>query len=137
MVKRLLRWADLGACLIFIGLAIRFGRHTPVWYAGLLLSAASLPLWVVARRQLGSAFSARPEARYLVTQGLYSRIRHPIYVFGCLAYFGGLLALQVWPILVVWLVLTPIEIVRARQEDRVLADAFGPEYVAYRSKTWF
>jgi len=77
-----------------------------------------------------------PEARHLVTRGLYSRLRHPIYVFGCLAYFGGLVALQVWPILVAWLALTPIEVVRARREDRVLADAFGPAYAAYRRKTW-
>ena len=53
------------------------------------------------------------QVRHLVTQGLYSRIRHPIYVFGSLAYFGSLLAL------------------------RVLAGAFGAEYAAYRSKTWF
>jgi protein-S-isoprenylcysteine O-methyltransferase Ste14 len=72
-----------------------------------------------------------------VTRGLYSKIRHPIYVFGCCAYFGGLLALQVWPILVAWLALTPIEIVRARREDRILAEAFGSQYRVYRSKTWF
>ncbi|MGC1952289.1 MAG: methyltransferase, partial [Gammaproteobacteria bacterium] len=103
----------------------------------LLLSAVSVLLWVVARRQLGDAFSAMPEARHLVTHGLYARIRHPIYVFGCLAYFGSLLALQVWPILIAWLALTPIEVVRARREDRVLAEAFGSAYVAYRGKTWF
>jgi protein-S-isoprenylcysteine O-methyltransferase Ste14 len=134
---RILRWTDVGACLLLTALALRFGAHTPVWYAGLFLAALSLPLWIVARRQLGTAFSARPEARRLVTRGLYSRIRHPIYVFGCLAYFGSLAALQVWPILVAWLALTPIEVVRARREDRVLADAFGSEYAAYRSRTWF
>jgi len=136
MLKMILRWTDLVACLVLIALAVRFGPRTAIWYTGLPLSAVSLPLWVVARRQLGNAFSAMPEARRLVTHGLYSRIRHPIYVFGCLAYFGSLLALQVWPILVAWLALTPIEVVRARREDRVLADAFGPAYVAYRSKTW-
>jgi len=78
-----------------------------------------------------------PEARRLVTRGLYSKFRHPIYVFGCLAYFGSLLALQVWSILVAWVALTPIEFLRARREDRVLADAFGPEYTAYRRRTWF
>ena len=72
-----------------------------------------------------------------MTRGLYSKIRHPIYVFGCLAYFGSLMALQVWPILGEWLALTPIEVVRARREDRVLADALGSEYAAYQSKTWF
>ena len=137
MVREILRWTDVVACLVLIVLALQFGARTAVWYTGLLLASASLPLWVVARRQLGTAFSAKAEARHLVTQGLYSRIRHPIYVFGCLAYFGSLLALQVWPILVAWLMLSPIEVVRAKREDRVLADAFGSEYAAYRSKTWF
>jgi protein-S-isoprenylcysteine O-methyltransferase Ste14 len=136
LVKKALRWTDLVACLVLIALAFRFGPRTPVWYTGLLLSAISLPLWVVARRQLGDAVSAMPEARQLVTHGLYSKIRHPIYIFGCLAFFGSLLALQVWPILVAWLALTPLEVVRARREDRVLADAFGSAYAAYRSKTW-
>jgi protein-S-isoprenylcysteine O-methyltransferase Ste14 len=135
-VKRILRWTDLVACLVLLALAVRFGPHTRLWCVGLLLSAATLPLWVLARCQLGSAFSAMPEARSLVTHGLYSRLRHPIYVFGCLAYFGSLLALQVWPVLVAWLALTPIEVVRAKREDRVLAAAFGPAYAAYRRNTW-
>ena len=137
MVKRILRWTDLVACLVLLVLAVRFGPHNRFWYLGLLLSTLALPTWVVARRQLGDAFSAMPEARHLVTHGLYSRLRHPIYVFGCLAYFGSLLALQVWPLLLTWLALTPIEVVRARRESRVLAAAFGPEYAAYRSRTWF
>ena len=136
MAKRILRWTDLVACLVLLVLAVRFGPHTRIWQAGLLLSTATLPLWVMARCQLGEAFSAMPEARHLVTHGLYSRLRHPIYVFGCLAYFGSLLALQVWPLLLAWLALTPIEVVRAARESRVLAAAFGPEYAAYRSRTW-
>lgn len=137
MVRKVLRWMDVVACMILVALAVRLGLRTPVWYTGLLLTAVSFPLWMVARRQLGTAFSARAEARHLVTRGLYARIRHPIYVFGSLAYFGALLALQTWPILVAWLALTPIEVVRARREDRVLAQAFGSEYATYRSKTWF
>ncbi len=136
MVKRILRWTDVVACVMLVALAVRFGPRTSVWYAGLLVTAVSFPLWVIARQQLGIAFSARPVARHLVTRGLYAKIRHPIYVFGTLAYFGSLLALQVWPILVAWLALTPIEVVRARREDRVLADAFGAEYADYRSRTW-
>ena len=137
IAKKMLQWTDVVACLTLGGLAIRFGSRTGVWYCGLSLTAVSLPLWLVARYQLGTAFSARPVARHLVKRGLYARIRHPIYVFGSLAYFGTLLALQIWPILAAWLALTPIEVVRARREERVLAEAFGSEYQAYRRQTWF
>jgi protein-S-isoprenylcysteine O-methyltransferase Ste14 len=135
-IRRALRWGDVGACLVLVVAATRFGARTPAFYVGLVLTALSLPLWVTARLQLGRSFSLRPEARELVTHGLYSRIRHPIYVFGCLAYFGALLALQLWPILAVWLALLPIELVRVRREERVLAEAFGPAYEDYRAKTW-
>ena len=137
MARTILRWTDLVACAILFALAAWRGPHTRAWYAGLALALATMPLWVVARRQLGDAFSVRPDARRLVTSGLYARIRHPIYVFGCLAYFGSLLALQSWPILAAWLALTPIEVLRARREEQLLTEAFGAEYVSYRRRTWF
>ncbi len=75
MVKRILRWTDVVACVLLVATAVRFGPRTTVWYAGLLVTAVSLPLWVIARGQLGTAFSGRPVARHLVTRGLYAKIR--------------------------------------------------------------
>jgi protein-S-isoprenylcysteine O-methyltransferase Ste14 len=128
---------DVVSCIIVAALAVWFGARTAAWYGGLLLATIFFPLWLAARRQLGTAFSVKPEARHLVTSGLYSKIRHPIYVFGGLAYFGALLALQIWPLLAAWIALNPIQIVRARRESRVLAEAFGAEYQAYLANTWF
>jgi protein-S-isoprenylcysteine O-methyltransferase Ste14 len=136
-MRKLLRWMDVVAWGVVVGLALRFGAHTGIWCAGLILAAVCLPLWLMARLQLGEAFTLKPEARTLVTRGLYSRIRHPIYVFGCGAYFGALLALQIWPILAAWLALTPIELLRARREERVLVAAFGKAYEDHRKRTWF
>ena len=48
-----------------------------------------------------------------------------------------LLSLQGWQALVIWAVLVPVQVVRARREQRVLAEAFGAEYAAYRASTWF
>lgn len=136
-MKQILLWVDVVSCIIVAACAVRFGARTAAWYGGLLLAAICFPLWLAARRQLGTAFSVTPEARHLVTSGLYSKIRHPIYVFGGLAYFGALLALQSWPLLAAWVSLNPIQVLRARREGRVLAEAFGAEYQAYVAKTWF
>ena len=84
-----------------------------------------------------ASFSVRPDARQLVTRGLYSKLRHPVYVFGSLAWLGALLTLLGWQALIIWLVVVVIEIGRARREERVLAEKFGAEYEAYRSRTWF
>ncbi|HEV3306240.1 MAG TPA: isoprenylcysteine carboxylmethyltransferase family protein [Candidatus Sulfotelmatobacter sp.] len=91
----------------------------------------------LARYQLGRSFAIRSEAHKLVTHGVYSKIRNPIYVFGTTAIAGFVLVLH-QPI--GWLVLLAIivlQIVRARREARVLEAAFGDAYREYRSKTWF
>ena len=137
MLKRVFRWADVATCVVILGLAIAFRPHTRSWFIGIGLATANLPLWIAARLQLGSAFSIKARAQRLVTSGLYAKISHPIYLFGCLAVFGALLALQIWVILVIWLALTPFELVRIRRENQVLRATFGDDYERYRSTTWF
>ncbi len=132
MVKRALRWLDVVVYLVILGLVVGFAPRVATWYVGLCLSVASAPWWFVAKWQLGEAFSVRPEARHLVARGLYGKLRHPIYVFG-----STLLAMYGWSVLVVWVVVALIQVRRAGREDRVLAAAFGPDYAAYRDRTWF
>jgi protein-S-isoprenylcysteine O-methyltransferase Ste14 len=91
----------------------------------------------VARYQLGKSFNIRAEAHQLVTRGVYSKIRNPIYVFGAVVFAGFVLVLH-RPIL--WLFLLAIivmQVVRARREARVLEAAFGDAYREYRRHTWF
>jgi protein-S-isoprenylcysteine O-methyltransferase Ste14 len=79
----------------------------------------------VPRYQLGKSFSIRPQARELVTHGLYSKIRNPIYVFGSMIILGLILVLQK-PVLWVGLAaLVAIQTIRARHEARVPEEAFG------------
>jgi protein-S-isoprenylcysteine O-methyltransferase Ste14 len=136
-LNRLLSWTDVAAFLALACLALYFSPRRVPWFVGLAVAFVSFPLWILSRLQLGSSFSIRPEARQLVTNGLYSKIRNPIYVFGTAASFGVMLALQIWPILVLWLALTPIQVARIRREERVLRAAFGEQYEHYRSRTWF
>ncbi len=123
--------------LAFFGLGIALGQHNMLGYVALVLSLACAVLWFVARWQLGTAFSVGAEARRLVTRGLYSKIRHPIYVFGTMAFLFVVLALQGWAALVIWAIVLLIQVIRLRREEQLLAQTFGPEYAAYRSRTWF
>jgi protein-S-isoprenylcysteine O-methyltransferase Ste14 len=104
---------------------------------GAVIAGISFPLFVLARWQLGSSFSVRAKASRLVTTGLYSRIRNPIYLFGGLFIVGLSLFLSPWGALAVALVIVPLQVVRARREERVLVEAFGEEYERYKGKTWF
>jgi protein-S-isoprenylcysteine O-methyltransferase Ste14 len=90
-----------------------------------------------ARFQLGRSFAIKAEAHQLVTRGIYSKIRNPIYVFGVIEIAGVALALH-QPVLWFFLPLVAVmQIVRARREAHVLEAAFGEAYRAYRRKTWF
>ncbi len=135
-----LNWVDLVSYLIylaFFGFTLMAGLHNTLSYTALCLSLACAVLWFVARWQLGKAFAVGAQARGLVTQGLYSKIRHPIYVFGTLAFLFVVLALMGWPALIVWAVVLAIQVIRLRREEQVLAETFGAEYTAYRNRTWF
>ena len=87
-MKRLLRRLDVMVFLVVAALLMVYGRWSPRFLADLASAAAGFTLWMIARRQLGTSFSARPEARALVTTGLYAKIRDPIYLSGQLAYLG-------------------------------------------------
>jgi protein-S-isoprenylcysteine O-methyltransferase Ste14 len=92
---------------------------------------------VVARVQLGTSFSIKPKARKLVTSGVYSKIRNPIYVFGTVL-FSALVLVAHRPALWVFVVLmVAVQMVRAHREAQVLETAFGEDYREYRRKTWF
>jgi protein-S-isoprenylcysteine O-methyltransferase Ste14 len=77
------------------------------------------------------------KAKSLVTTGLYSRIRNPIYVFGGLVIAAFLVYIGRPLLLLVFLILIPVQIVRARKESQVLEETFGDEYRAYKARTWF
>src|ERR1700691_2477628 len=116
--------------VVAIGLFLAFNHQpwTHARIAGVTILLPSLALLVLARIELGSSFAIQAKANKLVTHGLYSRIRNPIYVFGGLAIAGFFLF---WNprFLLIFLILVPMQIYRARQEEKVLAEKFGEEYV--------
>jgi len=119
---------------------ILFAWKTP-WnaqrYIGTVLTLVGVSFIGLARYQLGRSFSIKAEAHTLVTTGIYSRIRNPIYVFGLVMLIGLALVLQVPGLWIVLVVIAIGQTVRARQEARVLEAAFWEEYREYRRKTWF
>jgi protein-S-isoprenylcysteine O-methyltransferase Ste14 len=106
-------------------------------YIGTVLAVVGVSFIGLARYQLGKSFSIKAEAHDLVTTGLYSKIRNPIYVFGLVMLIGLILVLQKPALWIVLVVVAIGQTVRARQEARALEAAFGEQYREYRRKTWF
>lgn len=128
--------------IVVIGMAVfmyyGFGlTWTPQRIADMAIAVPCLLLLAVARLQLGRAFSIQAKATTLVTTGLYSRIRNPIYLFGALG-FAGIVLWSGQPLLLLLLAfLIPMQVLRIRKEERVLTEKFGDAYIEYKRKTWF
>lgn len=110
---------------------------TPNRAIGLAIAVPALLLLLTARVQLGRAFSVRAKATNLVTTGIYSRIRNPIYVFSTLVIFGVIIWSGRPVFLFLLAVLGAVQIHRSRKESAVLEAKFGDEYRQYKQKTWF
>jgi protein-S-isoprenylcysteine O-methyltransferase Ste14 len=127
----------LATLVLLIWAALWPGRWNVQRMLGTGLLVLGTVFVLLARMQLGGSFSILPRAKKLVTRGLYSRIRNPIYTFGTVAIAGMLLILQIPKLWILLVVLVAIQIFRAGREARVLEARFGDEYLAYRKQTWF
>jgi protein-S-isoprenylcysteine O-methyltransferase Ste14 len=112
-----------------------------VWTAsriiGLSIVVPSFVLLCLARIQLGKAFSLEAKASTLVTTGLYSRIRNPIYVFGTFTIAGIIIWMSRPWLFLMFAVIIPLQVYRTRKEGQVMEQAFGEAYREYKKKTWF
>jgi protein-S-isoprenylcysteine O-methyltransferase Ste14 len=122
----------------YLGVAVVWLPPRPM---GLMLSFLSLTLIlcgvafaIFALFHLGRSFSLMAEARRLVTDGPYSRIRHPLYLGEAISMIG--LTLQYLSPLALGILLLQFafQLWRMKNEEAVLTSLF-PEYESYRTRT--
>jgi protein-S-isoprenylcysteine O-methyltransferase Ste14 len=106
-------------------------------FIGTTLAVVGISFIGLARYQLGKSFAIGAKAHELVTHGLYSKIRNPVYVFGVVMFTGVVLVLQMRVLWIALVAMIIVQVIRAHREARVLEMAFGDTYREYRRKTWF
>ncbi|MFA4819403.1 MAG: isoprenylcysteine carboxylmethyltransferase family protein [Candidatus Aenigmatarchaeota archaeon] len=78
------------------------------------------------------------KAKNLATNGIYSRIRHPIYYGRILFFIGIALFLKsIYGLVLTLLVILPLHIHIIREEEKLLAGKYGKKYNRYKKQTLF
>src|ERR1700730_5864982 len=132
-------WLPMVAGLLVLGWIVHSvpEPYGPTRLIGLVVALIGLAGVILSRYPLGLSFSIARKGPSLVTRGIYSRFRNPIYISGMIFLIGVALVVERPKLLAVLLVLIPMQILRARREAAVLETKFGDAYREYRRRTWF
>jgi protein-S-isoprenylcysteine O-methyltransferase Ste14 len=98
---------------------------------------ASIILFVIAAKELGQALTPLPESRQgasFITSGIYSQIRHPIYLALIIFSASVVIWKQSFTTLITSFALYILLNYKFRYEDRLLRAKF-PEALAYQMQT--
>lgn len=138
----------VGACQIGLPLVLMLtpwldaaNRAQPValTWAGALVMGGALWLFWRSHADLGTSWSVTLELNqnhHLVTQGVYRRIRHPMYASFFAMALGQALLLDNWIAGFAALVAVGVLYrVRTPNEERMMLESFGDEYRAYMRRT--
>ncbi len=107
-------------------------------WIGVILTLSSVPfLWWIHRtldRQYSPCLQIK-ESHSLITEGPYSRVRHPMYTVLSMFSFGvALVTANFLTIVFAILVFIPFPFV-AKKEEQMMIDTFGEVYVEYMKRT--
>ena len=103
---------------------------------GLIIGLIGASLSIIALWSLRRSFSLMSEIRELVSSGLYSRIRHPLYMSEIIHILG--VAILSGTPAGLWLfgIALAMQVVRAKVEEHKFLQAV-PEYAGFRERTGF
>jgi len=128
--------ALLGTLLVYLLLLTPRAPADALWDSlSTVLVLAGSAAAVLAVADLGRSLSIMPEARKLVTGGLYRWIRHPLYLAEEIAIIGFYLQFRSWQTLPILIIHFYFQIRRMDWEEGILAKAF-PGYAEYKQRTY-
>ena len=139
LIPVLLLWVTFGAIKSAGGFDVRFLPASGVTESlGIVVCAAGLALAIWSRSILGrnwSGFVVIKEDHELIQCGPYNVVRHPLYTGLIVGLIGTNLALlptgRGAARVLVWLIAFYI---KARAEERILAQEFGEQYASYKQR---
>jgi protein-S-isoprenylcysteine O-methyltransferase Ste14 len=114
-------------------------RQGWVYFIGLFINILGLIIWWLAKFALSDNWNAgygKPIIKKLVTNGIYSKISHPLYLGINLTLAGQcLIHLNIF-LIIPSLVIIIYFFWRMKIETKFLTKTLGKKYLDYRNKTW-
>lgn len=125
-----------GPAIIFYTQA-QFYPSLAIQVLALILAFLGLILWFGGYLSLSfSSFSVLPTPKTLKKRGLYKIFSHPIYLGIFLTFWGlSLAAGSKFGLAYTFFLILPLNITRAKLEEKKLAEKFGKAYKDYKEKT--
>jgi protein-S-isoprenylcysteine O-methyltransferase Ste14 len=89
----------------------------------------------VSHEEFNRAVSESGKVQYIIRDGFFKFIRHPFYLSLIFLSLSLVLFFYSYILLVGWVLVTSILVREAQNEETLLIEEFGEEYVAYQRKT--
>ncbi len=114
-----------------------YWQNNKLNYLGLAILSLGLLIWWIGKLNLDDAFNSGITPLKFVTTGIYSKIRHPLYIGVCLT----LLGFAVFIPSIIWLGVFAttfcVLVIKAHLEEKKLFEKYGKKYMKHKKKTWF
>lgn len=120
----------------FIGAHTRFRFQIFLYISGIIISILGTIMGCFALWELKRSFSIMVEVRDLITRGIYSKVRHPLYAGELLHLLGIAMLFNNIAAYGLFVFLFFMQSLRAMLEENKLSSHF-PEYEAYKYRTGF
>lgn len=110
-----------------------------VYIIGAIMNILGLSIWWSAKIKLGENWSAgygKPQIKNLVTTGIYSKIRHPLYWGINLTLIGLCFIHQNIYLIIPSIIIVLYFFYRMRIETKFLTKTLGKKYLDYKKISW-
>ena len=110
---------------IFLAYFIRNSYNGPLTFVvlGIVFAFFGLTFWLISFINIRRVFGVLPQEQKRIRTGIYRYLNHPMYWGIWLTFFGLSLANQSVPsLLFLFIVMTPLLIIRAKLEEKKLKD---------------
>lgn len=119
----------------FLKFSMQFSDYAPLYIRIPLAVVILIIAGYLARKGLTAVFSEVRETPIVIRNGVFSIVRHPIYLGAILTYLALLVVFFSLASLLVWVVIILFYIYLCKHEEKLLTAKFGKDYEHYKLGT--